>query len=215
MDLFPKLKENPRWSWIAEGDEPWVLLSTESDRSLQKLIMQFISEEDTITQNLEGIDVFGGPIFVHPEAKISTSVRMEGPIYIEDGAEIRHGAYLRPGTYISSGCIVGHTSEIKNTLMLPGSKAPHFNYVGDSIIGCEVNLGAGVKISNVRFDRRTVPIQLPNMKKLDSGLTKLGAMIGDSSEIGCNVVTNPGAIIPTSSAVPPNTVVTGYWNNSS
>jgi len=97
--------------------------------------------------------------------------------------------------------------------MMPGSKAPHFNYVGDSIIGVNVNLGAGAKISNVRLDRRTVPIQIPNIPKIDSGLRKLGAMIGDSTEIGCNVVTNPGAVIPPLSAVPPNTVVTGYWDH--
>ncbi len=213
MDLFSRSKDHYRWGWLSEVDEPWEIFSKASNRNLEQIIIESISREMTNCKGLEGVDASIGPIYVHPDVVLSTCIRIEGPVYIEEGAQIRHGAYLRPGTYISSGCIVGHCSEIKNTLMLPYSKAPHFNYVGDSILGYEVNLGAGAKISNVRLDRRTVPIQLSDMTKLDSGLTKFGAMIGDSSEIGCNVVTNPGAVIPSSSAVPPNTVVTGYWDH--
>ena len=211
MALFSKSEGHHRWGWISKAEEPWKILTKTSDMSLENIILQSIFEERAQCKDLTGVDTSGGSIFVHPDAKLSTSIRIEGPVYVEKGAEIRHGAYLRPGAYISSGCLVGHSSEIKNSLMLPGSKAPHFNYVGDSIIGCDVNLGAGAKISNVRLDRGTVPIRLPNESKIDSGLRKFGAMIGDSSEIGCNVVTNPGAIISPSSAIPPNTVVTGYW----
>ena len=211
MDLFPNSNNHHKWSWISDLDDPWVIFSEKFDNSLQKMILRAISDETTDCKDLSGVDASNGPIFVHPSVKISSSVRMEGPIYIEEGVEIRHCAYLRPWTYISSGCVVGHSSEIKNTLMLPGSKAPHFNYVGDSILGFAVNIGAGVKISNVRLDGKTIAIQCPDGTKVDSGLRKLGAMIGDHTQIGCNVVTNPGAVLPPASGVPPNSVVTGYW----
>ena len=153
-----------------------------------------------------------GPVFIHETAQLGPYVKIEGPVIVESGAVIRHNAYIRPGTYIGERCVVGHSSEIKNTLMMPGSKAPHFNYVGDSVIGCNVNLGAGTKISNVRLDKRTVPIQFANGRRLDSGMKKFGALVGEDSELGCNVVTNPGSILPPGSAVPPNVTVTGYWN---
>ena len=107
--------------------------------------------------NREGLDIDDskGPVFVHDEAYIGPYVRIEGPAYVEAGAEIRHGAYLRPGSYVCSGCVVGHSSEIKNTLMMPGSKAPHFNYVGDSILGSNSNLGAGAK--TVSYTHLTLP----------------------------------------------------------
>ena len=211
MDLFPESKGHRKWGWIAELDEPWKILLSEYKRNLQWIINESISKEIKKCKDLAGVEVSGGPIFVDPGARISTSIRMEGPIYIEAGAEIRHGAYLRPGTYVSSACVVGHSSEIKNTLMLPGSKAPHFNYVGDSILGYGVNLGAGAKISNVRLDGNTIPIHHPDGTKVDSGLRKMGALVGDHTQVGCNVVTNPGSILPPLSAVPPNSVVSGYW----
>lgn len=202
-----------KWGWLSKNDCPWDILAPKTNSGLFNIVTDLVKKEAEASQILPDVDVSRGPVYIHEGAKVGTNVRIEGPVFVEDGAEIRHGAYLRPGTYICNDCVVGHSSEVKNTLMMPGSKAPHFNYVGDSILGVNVNLGAGAKISNVRLDRQTVPVQLPNMSKIDSGLRKLGAMIGDSVEIGCNVVTNPGAIIPPSSAVPPNTVVTGYWHH--
>ena len=99
---------------------------------------------------------------------------------------------------------------MKNSILLPNSKAPHFNYVGDSILGLEVNLGAGTKLSNVRNDRGSVPISKENGDRFDSGLRKLGAIIGDGSQLGCNVVTNPGCIISPGKMINPNETVSGY-----
>ncbi|RZD47550.1 MAG: glucose-1-phosphate thymidylyltransferase, partial [Methanobacteriota archaeon] len=113
------------------------------------------------------------------------------------------------------GALVGHSSEIKNSVLLPGSKAPHFNYVGDSILGFGVNLGAGVKLSNVRNDGRDVIVIMEDGERIKTGLRKLGALIGDHSQLGCNVVTNPGAILATSSMVSPNETVTGWYETKS
>lgn len=213
MLLFEMVAGHKNWGWLSEEAAPWDILSRKTNSGLIGIVTDLVKKEVEASQKFPDVDVSRGPVFIHEGVKIGTNVRIEGPVYVEEGAEIRHGAYLRPGTYLCNDCVVGHSSEVKNTLMMPRSKAPHFNYVGDSIIGVNVNLGAGAKISNVRLDRRTVPIQIPNIPKIDSGLRKLGAMIGDSTEIGCNVVTNPGAVIPPLSAVPPNTVVTGYWDH--
>lgn len=201
------------WGWLSEESAPWKVLDSDGTFGLIPTVANIVNSETALSQSLEDVDTSLGPIFIHLGAKISSNVRIEGPVYVEDGVEIRHSAYLRPGTYVCSGCVVGHSSEVKNTIMMPGSKVPHFNYVGDSILGTGVNLGAGTKISNVRLDRGAVPIGLPDGGRIDSGLKKVGAMVGDQSEIGCNVVTNPGAVIAPRSAIPPNRVVTGYWSN--
>jgi NDP-sugar pyrophosphorylase family protein len=106
---------------------------------------------------------------------------------------------------------VGHSTEVKNSILLPGAKAPHFNYVGDSILGIDSNIGAGAKLSNVRNDRRNVLLTLKDGSRLDSRSYKLGALIGDESNIGCNVVTNPGTIISPNSMVGPNKTISGWF----
>ena len=180
-------------NWI-EPENPWSILA---------------SGEDGIISQLE---VLNGPkgVFIHPSASIGEFVRIEGPCYIGKNAEIRHTALLRKGSWICEGSVVGHASEVKNSILLPNSKAPHFNYVGDSILGLGVNLGAGTKLSNVRNDRGSVPISNENGNRFDSGLKKLGAIIGDGSQLGCNVVTNPGCIISPSKMINPNETVSGY-----
>ena len=213
MELFAESRNHPHWGWLSRADDPWRILAPLAEENLANTISRLVNLETPNCVELEDLDLKSGPVFLSEDVSIGTGVRIEGPVFVESGAEIRHGAYLRPGTYVGRNCVIGHCSEIKNTLMLPNSKAPHFNYVGDSILGQGVNLGAGTKISNVRLDRKTVRIGLSNGEWKDSGLRKLGAMVGDHSELGCNVVTNPGAVIPRYSAVGPNTVVHGYWDN--
>ena len=215
MDLFMAIAGHPVWGWLSDEERPWRLMDPESESGLMHRIADLAKETGSSNREDLDIDDSKGPVYVHDEAYIGPYVRIEGPAYVEAGAEIRHGAYLRPGSYVCSGCVVGHSSEIKNTLMMPGSKAPHFNYVGDSILGSNSNLGAGAKISNVRLDRGNVPVRFSDGSTIDTGMRKVGAMIGDSSELGCNVVTNPGAVIPPSSAIPPNSTVTGYWSPAS
>ncbi len=136
------------------------------------------------------------------------AVILDGPVYIGSGAVVRSGAYIRGAAYIGAGALVGHATEVKNGILLAGAKAPHFNYVGDSILGHDVNLGAGAILSNFRLDARTIKVTWDG-RRLDTGMKKLGALIGDGCSIGCNVVCNPGTILFPGVMVPPVTAVSG------
>tara|TARA_Y100000741_G_scaffold352959_1_gene325601 strand:+ start:805 stop:1398 length:594 start_codon:yes stop_codon:yes gene_type:complete len=188
----------PKWN---DENSPWEILGSNNGIFLGEQIR---------TTNREG-----DAIFIHPDAMVAESAVIEGPCYIGPNVVIRHGAYLRGGVWICNDSVVGNSSEIKNSLLLPGAKAPHFNYVGDSIIGANVNLGAGVKISNVRNDRGLVSVRLFDGEKVQTNLRKMGALIGDGSQIGCNSVTNPGALIGPDSMINPNETVTGCFGTMS
>ena len=170
----------------------------------------FGSSNSDLSSQIEGLANEDGGMIIHPSAKIGEYVFIEGPCFIGPEVEIRHSAYIRKGSWICEGALVGHCSEIKNSILLPGSKAPHFNYVGDSVLGIGVNLGAGAKLSNIRNDRRNVMVSLEDGSRVDTGLTKMGALIGDWSQLGCNVVTNPGTIISPDSLISPNESVGGW-----
>ncbi|MGB2352942.1 MAG: glucose-1-phosphate thymidylyltransferase [Candidatus Poseidoniaceae archaeon] len=149
--------------------------------------------------------------FVHVEegAIVEPHVHLIGPCFIESKATIRSHAYVREYTWMMTESLLGHASESKHSLFLPGAKAPHFNYVGDSILGSNVNLGAGVKLSNLRNDGQHIGIWLDDVRR-ETGLRKFGAILGDNAQLGCNAVTNPGTVLGKSSMVHPNTTVSGY-----
>jgi NDP-sugar pyrophosphorylase family protein len=159
------------------------------------------------------IDDSKGVVHIHPDAVIEPGVHIIGPSYIGADAIIRHGAYIREFSWICDRALVGHASEVKHSVLLPGSKAPHFN-VGDSILGPNVNLGAGAKLSNLRNDGAEVHVILDG-RRLPSGLRKFGAILGEDCQLGCNVVTNPGVVIGPNSLVMPNTTVTGIHGSGS
>lgn len=125
---------------------------------------------------------------------------------IGDNTEVRQGAYLRGTCLVGDRCLVGHTTEMKNSIMIDGSKAGHFAYIGDSVIGNAVNLGAGTKLANLKIVASTIILKIEK-KKYETGLRKFGAIIGDNSETGCNTVTVPGTIIGSGCIVFPNTTV--------
>ncbi len=131
-----------------------------------------------------------------------------GPVYLAPGAKVRAGAYIRGAAYIGERAILGHASEVKNGILLSEAKAPHFNYVGDSILGHDVNLGAGCILSNFRLDARPIKVTWQG-ERVQTGMRKLGAIIGDRCSIGCNVVCNPGSILHAGVHVQPLTTVTG------
>lgn len=215
--LFSGLSENddlvlPRWE---DEENPWSIL-TAGENGIGAQLLDICDSDSAGRPDYIGdmesvsIDEEEGVVYIHQNAIIGENVKIEGPCYIGDGVEIRHSAYLRRGSWVCSGAVVGHSSEIKNSILLPGAKAPHFNYVGDSVLGFGVNLGAGVKLANVRNDRGTIKVTLPDGKRIDTGLKKMGSLIGDFSQLGCNVVTNPGTMIAQSSSVPPNETI-GNW----
>ncbi len=125
---------------------------------------------------------------------IEPGVFIQGPCIIGENCAIRHGAYLRESVILGDGCHVGHSTEIKNSILLDRACATHFVYVGDSILGNGVNLGAGVKCANLRLDRRDVAVNVQG-RKIQTGLRKFGAIVGDLVQIGCNSVLNPGTLI--------------------
>lgn len=125
---------------------------------------------------------------------IEPGVLIQGPCIIGKNCVIRHGAYIRESVILGDGCHIGHSTELKHSILLNHAAATHFVYVGDSILGDSVNLGAGVKCANLRLDRRDVPVHIDG-KKIKSGLKKFSAIVGDRVQIGCNSVLNPGTLI--------------------
>ncbi len=150
------------------------------------------------TENSSSIDhtVLEGNVFIHPSAKIEPFCYIQGPCYIGPEAEIRSGAYIRGYVWVGAKAVIGHTTEVKHSIIMSGAKAAHFNYIGDSILGSGVNLGAGTKLANVRSDlsKQNLTIRFQG-QKVDSGLRKFGAILGDDVKVGCNSVTNPGTVI--------------------
>ncbi len=145
-----------------------------------------------------------GPVFIGAEAVVEPFAYIKGPAYIGPKTEVRHTAYIRGDVYAGSHCVIGHATEVKASVFFDGAKAGHFAYVGDSILGREVNLGAGTKLANLKFRGDEVKVKHPETGEIIStGLRKLGAICGDSVQIGCNAVLGPGALLAPETAVLP------------
>jgi len=165
--------------------------------------------------------IMAGAIFKGSRIRIGKGVLIEPGAYIKsptiigDQTEVRHDAYIRGNCLIGRNCVVGHVTEVKHTIFLDGAKAGHFAYLGDSILGNGVNLGAGTKLANLRFIKGDISIATPN-SMVATGLRKLGAILGDHVQTGCNSVTNPGTLLGKKSMVIPNTTVpSGYHPDGS
>jgi UDP-N-acetylglucosamine diphosphorylase / glucose-1-phosphate thymidylyltransferase / UDP-N-acetylgalactosamine diphosphorylase / glucosamine-1-phosphate N-acetyltransferase / galactosamine-1-phosphate N-acetyltransferase len=144
-----------------------------------------------------------GPVFLDPSVKLSPNIVIPGPAYIGADTEIRPGAFIRGNVIVGEGCVLGNSCEFKNCLLLDRVQVPHFSYVGDSILGNGSHLGAGVICSNLRLDQARVPVKI-STGYVESGLKKLGALVGDGAEVGCNTVLNPGTILGKRSLVYPS-----------
>lgn len=138
-------------------------------------------------ENPELITIGEGSV-VEPGAYI------KGPCVIGKNCQVRNGAYIRGDVIVGDSCVVGHTTEVKNAIFLNGAQAGHFAYVGDSILGAKVNLGAGTKCANLKLDRRNINLSC-NGQTFKTGLRKFGAIMGDGVQLGCNTVTNPGTVL--------------------
>lgn len=146
-------------------------------------------------------------VYIHKGAVVAESALILPPTVICEGAEVRHGAYIRGKVYVGRGCVVGNSTELKNSIMLDGAKAPHYNYVGDSILGSDSHLGASAIASNLKSDKSEVTVK--GDVCYHTGLRKLGAILGDRAEVGCGAVLNPGTVIGKGARVYPNTTVRG------
>ena len=147
-------------------------------------------------------------IWIAKDAKIYDSAHIEGPCIIDSGAEVRHAAFIRGRVIVGRGCVVGNATELKNVVLFDEVQVPHYNYVGDSILGYRAHMGAGAITSNVKSDKSPVVICTEGVR-LETGLKKLGAILGDRVEIGCNTVLNPGTVIGPDTTIYPVLSVRG------
>lgn len=149
-------------------------------------------------------------VYVNKSVKINPSAYIEGPTIICEGTEIRHNAYIRGSVIIGKNCVIGNSTEVKNSILFDGVNCPHFNYVGDSVLGENSHTGAGVILSNVRSDKKNVRVE-----SIETNLRKMGAIVGGNTEIGCNSVVCPGTIIGGNTSVYPLTMVKGVIPSNS
>ncbi len=146
-------------------------------------------------------------IWVHKTAKIAPTAYLGAPCIIGANTEVRHCAFIRGSALVGENCVVGNSVELKNVILFDGVQVPHYNYVGDSILGYKAHMGAGSITSNVRADRK--PVVIHTEPSVDTGRKKVGAMLGDFAEIGCNAVLNPGVIVGRHSNVYPTSCARG------
>ena len=147
-------------------------------------------------------------VWVHKTARVAPTAYLGAPCIIGAGTEVRHCAFIREAALIGSGCVVGNSVELKNVILFDGVEVPHFNYVGDSILGYKSHMGAGSITSNIKSDQTPVVIRSGG-EPLETGLIKVGAMLGDHVEVGCNSVLNPGTVVGRHSTIYPLSCVRG------
>jgi NDP-sugar pyrophosphorylase family protein len=150
-----------------------------------------------------------GLVYLHPTVILPHTATIIGPVWIGANTEIRPGAFIRGNVIVGEHCVLGNSCEYKNCLLMNRVQTPHFNYVGDSILGNGAHFGAGVICSNVRLDGKNVTIALPGGVVADTGLRKFGAVVGDRAEVGCNAVLQPGTLLGPRSLVMPLTAFGG------
>ena len=152
----------------------------------------------------EGRVFIGEKVFIGDGTVVEDGVMIKGPAFIGKNCEIRHNAYIRDNVIIGDGCVIGNSTELKNALLFNQAVAPHFNYIGDSILGHKAHLGAGVVLSNFKSLPGNITVEIDG-KRFDTGLRKFGALLGDFAEVGCNAVLNPGSIVGRNSLIYPAT----------
>ena len=151
----------------------------------------------------DGRAYIGEKVFIGKGTVLEDGVMIKGPAIIGQNCRIRHNAYIRENVIIGDDCVVGNSTEIKNSLLFNHAVAPHYNYIGDSILGHRAHLGAGVKISNFKMFPGNIEVEMDG-QPFDTGLRKFGALVGDSAEVGCNALLNPGSIVGRGAVIYPN-----------
>ncbi len=177
---------------------PWELLP-----QIKDFIKELGSKLDP-----EKFEKRGEDIWVAKNAKIAPTACLNGPLIVDEEAEIRHCAFVRGSAIVGKGAVVGNSTELKNVILFNKVQVPHYNYVGDSILGYKAHMGAGSITSNVKSDKTLVVIKSAE-GNVETGIKKVGAMLGDNVEVGCNSVLNPGTVIGRCSNVYPTSCVRG------
>ncbi|MGI5946719.1 MAG: UDP-N-acetylglucosamine pyrophosphorylase [Lachnospiraceae bacterium] len=171
---------------------------------------------EALGKTLSGVEYEkrGDNVWIHKTAKVAPTACLTGPAIIGAGAEIRHCAFLRGKILVGEGAVVGNSTELKNVILFNKVQVPHYNYVGDSILGYKAHMGAGSITSNVKSDKCLVKVHAED-GDIETGLKKFGAMIGDNVEVGCGSVLNPGTVIGRESNIYPLSSVRGCVNSHS
>ncbi len=184
---------------FTSGRYPWEILPEISDFILE--LGPRLAEDE--------YDKIGDNIWIAKSAKVADNASITGPAIIGKDAEIRHCAYIRGNAIVGEGAVVGNSTELKNVILFNEVQVPHYNYVGDSVLGYKAHMGAGSITSNVKSDKTLVSISC-GVEKIPTNIKKVGALIGDYVEVGCNAVLNPGSVIGKNSSIYPLTMVRGY-----
>jgi len=157
----------------------------------------------------EEYDQVGENIWIAKSAKVFPSAYINGPTIIGKNAEVRHCAFIRGNAIVGEGAVVGNSTELKNVILFNKVQVPHYNYVGDSVLGYKAHMGAGSITSNVKSDKKLVVLKTPE-GNIETGLKKFGAMLGDEVEVGCGTVLNPGSVVGSHTNIYPLSSVRGY-----
>ena len=184
---------------FAGKEYPWEVLP---------YIGEYIKELGS-TLSTDEYDKVGEDIWIAKSAKVAKTAYINGPCIIGKNTEVRHCAFIRGNALVGEGCVVGNSTELKNVILFNNVQVPHYNYVGDSILGYKSHMGAGSITSNVKSDKTNVTIMIGD-DKIETGLKKMGAMLGNYVEVGCNSVLNPGTVIGQHTNVYPLSMVRGY-----
>ena len=166
-----------------------------------------------IENGLDGFEEISKGVFVGKNIKIYQNATIEAPAIIGGGSEIRPGAFLRGNVITGEGCVIGNSTELKNCVLLDGVQVPHYNYVGDSILGNKAHMGAGAICSNLKADKKNVIIK--GDIEYETGIKKIGAILGDGADIGCGCVMNPGTVVGKRTSVYPLTALRGVYPEDS
>jgi NDP-sugar pyrophosphorylase family protein len=197
--LYGHPEHSIAWSYLSQFVYPWEALSGLSEyiRTLGN------------TLSAEEFERRGEDVWVARTASVAPTAYIGGPCIICERAEIRHCAFIRGSAIVGAGAVVGNSTELKNCILFDGVQVPHYNYVGDSVLGYKSHMGAGSVTSNVKSDKTLVTVDLGGTR-VETGRKKFGAMLGDFVEVGCNSVLNPGTVVGKSSNVYPLSSVRGY-----
>ena len=195
-DLFD-LEHTLAKEYLASFEYPWQAL-----KGIKEMILQL---GETLGPDYVQVSP---SVWVHTTAEVAPTAYLGAPCIIGPGTQVRHCAFIRGSALVGENCVVGNSVELKNVILFDNVQVPHFNYAGDSILGYKAHLGAGAVTSNVKSDKTLVVVKTPN-EKMETGLKKFGAMVGDWVEVGCNSVLNPGSVIGRNSIIYPTSCVRG------
>jgi NDP-sugar pyrophosphorylase family protein len=204
-NLFENLNETTIAAPLFEGAVyPWEVLPKIGDFIIE-LGMKLPKDEYTmVSEN----------VWIANSAKVAPTAFLGSPLIVDKDAEIRHCAFIRGNAIVGKGAVVGNSTELKNVVLFDKVQVPHYNYVGDSILGYKSHMGAGSITSNVKSDKTLVTIKY-GTDKVETGLKKMGAVLGDEVEVGCNSVLNPGTVVGSHSNIYPLSSVRGYIPSNS